>query len=145
MTVEDYIEKRLDNQINWYDKKSKINKSRYRILKLLVIIFSVMIPFLAGLISDAHSWIKIAVGIGGVMIALFEGILTLYKYQENWLEYRNTAESLRREKIMFLTKAGPYSKDQSLQNLVQRSESIMSEENQDWTKNQVSETEDEKN
>ncbi|MEM8909748.1 MAG: DUF4231 domain-containing protein, partial [Bacteroidota bacterium] len=138
MTTEDYLQDRLDQQVAWYERKSKINKTRYRSLKLLVICFSVTIPFLTGLINDSTQWLKIAVGIGGVMIAFCEGMISLFKYQENWLQYRNTAELLRREKILFLTQSGPYETNTSLNYLVERAESIMSKENQSWIKVQKS-------
>lgn len=134
MTPQGYIDERLDQQIAWYDRKSKINQKRYRVMKLMIITISVLIPFLAGLIDDTTAWIKIAVGLGGVMIALLEGILSLYKYQETWLEYRTTAEALKREKIMFVTQSGPYEEEKTLNHLVERAEAIMNKENQGWTK-----------
>ncbi len=76
--------------------------------------------------------IKIAIAAGSLIIAFFEGISSLYKYQEQWLTYRNTAESLKREKLLFQTKSGPYEKSQALSLLVTRCEGIMSEENQTW-------------
>ncbi|MEM9823674.1 MAG: DUF4231 domain-containing protein [Bacteroidota bacterium] len=145
MTTEEYLNQRLDQQIAWYDKKSELNQVRFRSLKLFIIVLSVFIPFLAGLINDQREWLKVAVGIGGVAIALFEGVLTLYKYQENWLEYRYTAEALRREKILFLAKAGPYLNNQQLHYLVERVEGIMSNENQDWVKTQSSIKEEDQN
>jgi hypothetical protein len=145
MTAEEYLNQRLNQQIDWYDQKSQTNQKRFHSLKLLIILFSVFIPFLVGLMNDERVWLKVAVGVGGVAIALFEGLLSLYKYQENWLEYRHTAESLRREKILFLTKAGPYANNQSLHQLVERAEAIMSNENQDWVKNQSSISEDDQN
>lgn len=137
MTIEDYLKDRLDNQIDWYNRKSGINKKRYNTLRFGVIFISVCIPFLTGLISEDTTWLKMAVGIGGVLIALFEGASSLYKFQENWLTYRMTAEQLERERLFFLTKSGPYQKDSSLQILVARAESIMSSENETWVKTQA--------
>jgi len=136
MTLEDYLEKRLDDQINWYERKSAFNKKRFNSLRFGIIAISVLIPFLTGLISEKTYYLKIAVGLGGALIALFEGITTLYKYQENWLTYRMTAEQLRREKVFFETQSGPYQQDHSLQNLVARAEAIMSSENATWVQAQ---------
>ena len=143
MTIEDYLKDRLDDQINWYERKSAINKKRFNTLRFGVIAISVTIPFLTGLITEETTWIKMAVGIGGVLIALFEGISSLYKFQENWLTYRMTAEQLRREKVFFLTQSGPYEKNQTLSLLVTRSESIMSSENESWVKIQTRKKEEE--
>ena len=144
MTLEDYLKDRLDNQIEWYNHKSSINKKRYNTLRFGVILISVCIPFLTGLITDETNWLKIAVGIGGVLIALFEGASSLYKFQENWLTYRMTAEQLQREKLFFLTKSGPYQRNNSLQILVARAEAIMSTENETWVKTQAQVSDEEK-
>jgi len=103
-----YLSSRVDDQINWYNKKSAIYQNRYKFLKVLVIVLSVSIPFLVGLIEGANDYLKIVVGIGGVLIAMIEGILSLFRYQDLWLQYRLTSETLQREKILFLTQAGPY-------------------------------------
>ena len=136
ITEQDYISQRLEDQLKWYSKKSSFNKNRYRLLKSSVIAISVTIPFLAGLIKGDGDWLKIAVGVGGVMVALLEGLLSLFKYQDLWLEYRVTAEQLKREKILYETGSGPYKNNKSLQMLVERTESILSTENQSWLSNQ---------
>jgi hypothetical protein len=46
----------------------------------------------------------------------FAGVLL----QEHWIEYRATAESLRKEKFLFLTQTEPYDKDDAFPVLVQR-------------------------
>ncbi len=132
MTTENYLEERIDNQISWYDKKSSVLKKRHYTVKIIVILISVTLPFLTGIMSDKTPHIKIAIAAGSLIIAFFEGISSLYKYQEQWLTYRNTAESLKREKLLFLTKSGPYEKSQVLPLLVTRCEGIMSDENQTW-------------
>lgn len=132
MDTKEYLEKRVDNQVSWYSKKSAVLKKRHYTLRIVVILISVILPFLTGIMSDKTPYIKIAIAAGSLIIAFFEGISSLYKYQEQWLTYRNTAESLKREKILFLTKSGPYEKSQALSLLVNRCEGIMSEENQTW-------------
>lgn len=135
MDTKEYLEKRVDDQISWYGKKSAVIKKRHYTLRVIVILISVILPFLTGIMSDKTPYIKIAIAAGSLIIAFFEGISSLYKYQEQWLTYRNTAESLKREKILFQTKSGPYEKSQALSLLVNRCEGIMSEENQTWQSN----------
>ena len=132
MNTEDYIKNRLEQQRKWYDEKSNWNKVRYKFAKLVVIIVSVSIPFLAGLINSEREWLKIVVAIGGLLIAFIEGLSNLNKYQENWINYRQSAEFLEREKLLFLTKSGPYKTDNSLQNLVERIEHFTQQENKSW-------------
>jgi hypothetical protein len=52
----------------------------------------------------------------------------LLHLQERWIEYRATAESLRREKFLFLTQTEPYDKDDAFHLLVQRVEALLSKE-----------------
>lgn len=131
MGLEDYIKDRLEDQINWMDGKSTSNKKRYQGIKFIVIGLSVSIPFLV-LMIDFWPYFKYVVGAAGVLIAGLEGTLSLYEYQNNWLNYRKTLESLQREKYMFATKSGLYKKNNSFQFFVERVESILESENQSW-------------
>ena len=132
MTEQDYLSQRIDDQIGWYSKKSTFNKNRYQFFKALVIIISASIPVLAILIKSDEDLLKVAVGVAGVLIVALEGMLSLYKYKEIWLKYRLTSEQLNREKILFLTKSGPYKTNKNFQSFVERAEVIMSEENKTW-------------
>jgi hypothetical protein len=63
----------------------------------------------------------------------FAGVLL----QEHWIEYRATAESLRREKFLFLTQTEPYDKDDAFHLLVQRVEALLSNENTEWVQSMM--------
>ena len=132
MTEQDYLSQRIDDQINWYSKKSTFNKNRYQIIKALVIIISASIPVLAIIIKSNDDRLKLTVGVAGVLIIVLEGILSLYKYKEIWLKYRMTSEMLNREKILYLTNSGPYKTNKNFPSFVERAEVIMSEENKNW-------------
>jgi Protein of unknown function (DUF4231) len=131
MTEEEYLQDRLQDAINWYSKNSSLNKNSYHFLKTSEIIMAVTIPFLTGYLKE-NDYIKYAIGILGLLVAIISGLLVLFKYQEKWLEYRTTAESLKHEKFMFITKAGPYKADNSLSNLTERVEILISKENSNW-------------
>jgi len=45
MGEQEYFEQRLDDQINWYDKKSVFNQQRYKQLRTAEIVLSLLIPF----------------------------------------------------------------------------------------------------
>jgi len=68
----------------------------------------------------------------GLLITFITGVVTLYKFQENWIEYRTTCESLRHEKFLFLTQGDPYDIEDSFKLLVQRVENLISRENTQW-------------
>lgn len=136
MDEKEYLKSRLDDQIAWYDQKSKFNQRMYKRLVLIEILFSVSIPFLTSFVNDELLTIKIIIGIIGVGIAVIAGIMNLYKFHENWINYRTTSETLKHEKYLFLTKSGIYREEKSLDtpynNLVTRIEMIISKENTNW-------------
>lgn len=134
MDEEEYLKDRLEDQIDWYSKKSQTNKKRFERLRLLEIVLATLIPFLA-CIGDAYHVINIIIGGIGVVIAIAAGLSAINKYQENWIEYRTTAESLKHEKYLYKTKCEPYDSDSSLQILVQNIENLISKENSKWSKN----------
>lgn len=91
-----------------------------------------IIPFIAG-IGNVIPYHSIIIGALGVIIAISAGLSALYKYHENWLEYRTTAETLKHEKYLFQTKCSPYNNDDAFCKLVQRTERLISKENSKWS------------
>jgi hypothetical protein len=132
MNEKDYIENRLDGQINWYDKKSAWNQSWHKRLRFLEILAAASIPFLTGYITDSTPDMKIVVGGLGVLIAVSTGVVALFKFQEHWLQYRTTAESLKHHKYLYLTKTAPYNNENSFNLLVESVEGLISKENSNW-------------
>ena len=88
---------------------------------------------MVGYATDARPSVAFIVGLAGVAVAVISGLLALNQYQENWIEYRTTCESLRHHKYRFLTKADPYGGDDALHNLVDNVESLVSKENTHWS------------
>jgi hypothetical protein len=131
ISPEDYIEQRLADQIGWYDRKSTTNQRWFKRLRFAEIVAAATIPFLSGFADNSFP-IKIAIGALGVAVAVLASLLGLLHFQEHWIEYRATAESLRREKFLFLTQTDPYDKDDAFHLLVQRVEALLSKENTEW-------------
>ena len=133
MNQDEYIKKRLDHQIEWYDDKSVKNQKWFKRLQVIVIIAAATIPFLSGFLVESTQYLKFIVGILGLGIAAITAVLGLYQFQENWLEYRTTCESLRHEKYLFLTGIDPYNVDEPFFLLVERVEGLISKENTNWS------------
>jgi len=132
MNQEEYMKDRVDNQIDWYDKKSAFNQKWFKRLQVIAILSASTIPFLAGYSSGEDETIRVCIGILGLIVAAITAGLSLYKFQEHWLEYRTTCESLRHEKYLYLTQTVPYNVEDSFSTFVQRIESLISKENTDW-------------
>jgi hypothetical protein len=95
----DPIIERLEDQIAWYDKRSLTNQRIFKRLKMVEIVAAAIIPFLAALKSSQVRWVT---GGLGVLITVLEGMLHLNQYQQNWIAYRSTCESLKHEKYVYL-------------------------------------------
>jgi hypothetical protein len=131
ISPEEYIEQRLSDQISWYDRKSAANQRWFKRLRFAEIVAAATIPFLSGFAGNSFS-IKIAIGALGVFVAVIASLLGLLQLQERWIEYRATAESLKREKFLFLSQTEPYDKNDAFHLLVQRVEALLSKENTEW-------------
>jgi len=129
----EYLESRVNDQIRWVDEKSVSNKKWFLSLKVTEIIVALFIPFLTAYITDTGSILKIIVGLLGIIIAAITGIITLLKFQENWIEYRTLSESLKLEKFTFLAKTGLYqNQENAFSTFVERFESLISNSTKNW-------------
>jgi len=129
---------RLQGQQKYYSSEASDHQTKYRNIKLLLILVSASIPILAFLPgSDAPKYI---VAGAGVVIAVLEGLLLLHRYGETGVTYRRTSEGLKRERALFLAGAGDYrglATDDALRLLAEHTEALVAEENKQWTEQQM--------
>jgi Protein of unknown function (DUF4231) len=122
----------VDNQIQWYDRKSVSNQRWYKLLKTMTIVAASLIPVISGFLSWRHSS-QFAAVLGGT-VAVFEGLQQLNQFHANWISYRKTCEALRHEKYLYLAGAGPYASCSNTSLLlVERVETIVSQEHAKWS------------
>lgn len=131
MDQTEYLESRLDEQIAWYDHKSRAAQKGYKRLRTFEIFGAAVVPFLAAY-ADKSFEVRVLLGLLGTLLAIGAGLLSLEQFQERWLEYRAICESLRHEKYLFVTGTDPYHEDDAFRHLVQRVESLISKENSGW-------------
>ena len=143
LSVEEYLRDRVDDQINWYEAKSGDNKRKYQRGQLVLLVMAAIVTLSGTFANSEVSWVPFVVPICGALIAIVSGVVSLYKYQENWLQYRTTAESLKHQKFLFVTKSEPYSGDEAFVIFVSNVENLISQENSVWTQNQQSNAEQE--
>lgn len=134
MNQDEYLKDRLEDQVDWYDRKSMQNQKWFKRLQVAAIIAAASIPLLSGYITETTPFLKLSVGFLGLTVAAITAVLGLYKFQENWLEFRTTCESLKHEKYLFLTKSEPYDQGDPFKLLVERVESLISKENSSWNR-----------
>jgi hypothetical protein len=135
MNEQDYLTKRLDDQRQWLEGKSAWNQTWYKRLRVVEVVLAAAIPFFSSLMGkfpESPNVIPILVSAMAFLIAAASALLALYRFQENWLRYRGTAEQLAREKFLFMTKTQPYDGSDAFQVLVAKVENILGEENSTW-------------
>ncbi len=133
MNDSEFIEQRVDDQINWYETKSAWNQRCFKRLRILEMICAASIPFVVTYIVDESNTLRVIAGVLGIVVAVISGVIGLYRFQENWEQYRTTSESLKHEKFLYLTNADPYDQDESFPLFVQRIERLISKENSSWS------------
>lgn len=119
---------RLQEQIAWYDEKSRVCQQRFKLLKIMQIVTAAAIP--VAVVVSAEDWLVAA---AGALIVVLEGLQQLEQYQQNWTTYRSTCEQLKHEKFLYLAGAGPYrdAPDPDLL-LAENVESQVSQEHAAW-------------
>ncbi len=137
MKEEQYIKERVDDQLNWYSKKSVTNKKYHLWTRGLVIVFSAIIPFAAGFLethkNDSTTYLNYVIGVLGMLVAILTGVSALMKFQEKWVKYRSTSEALKHEKYLYMTSSGGYKNaDDPFHLLVTTVENLISKENATW-------------
>jgi len=126
---------RLNNQIEWYDRKSGSNQFWYKWIKLAQLVLAALIPVLS--LVEVPWWRWITAALGGLIVVL-EGVQQLWQFNNLWITYRSTAEQLKHEKYLFLAFSGHYSDlntDEALKLLSERVEEQVSTEHAKWVSN----------
>jgi hypothetical protein len=122
----------LQDQIEWYDRKSGGNQKAFKFLKICTISAAALIPLFAKI--NGMSWVTAGLGI---LIVILEGLQQLYQYHSNWISYRSTCEALKHEKFLYLGKAGMYAAANDPHALLaERIESLVSQEHAKWASTQ---------
>ena len=132
--VKDYVVNRVNDQINWYDKKSMLSQKKYKFFTFVTILCSALTPIIANLVIPDYTY-KLVVSILGVVVTLSQAIINMSKYNEQWIEYRTVCETLKQEKYMFIANAGVYRDHSDYETFIyftERIESIISQENVNW-------------
>lgn len=123
---------RLEDQIEWYDRKAAHHQRWFKWLKVVQIVAAAAVPVMAAL--GAPGWIA---GALGSVIVVLEGVQQLFQFQQNWVSYRSTCEALKHEKYLYLATAGPYAAAERSQALLaERVEGLVSQETAKWASQQ---------
>lgn len=136
MNPEEYLEN-LEKRRKWYSNKSGTNKNNYQISSVIKIVLIGLVPVVS--LNELNYWFyPYLVPLLSFGTIITEGIQSIYQFKDNWINYRNTSEKLKREISLFKTNSGVYktTPEQTSYNLfVETCEAIMCEENLTWVDN----------
>ena len=128
MTEDTQVLRRVNRQIQWYDRHAITARIWYCGIKVSQIVLAAGVPVAAGL--DLPS--LITGSLGGLVVVL-EGIQQLYRFHDNWVRYRWTTGAMEREKALWTAKAGDYAEaDRPDALLAIRIEDLASREATQW-------------
>jgi hypothetical protein len=106
-----YRKERYEPELSWYETRSARNKRIYYWVQSTVIVVAAVTPALAGtaLANEGnHVWAIWLTMACSLLVAIGTALLKAFKYQENWLNYRTTAETLKKERVLHDTETGDY-------------------------------------
>jgi len=132
MSEQDYLKDRLDDQITWHDKKSMRNKTCFHRFQMIQIVLAALIPILATVPDVPPPMLRVLIAGLGAAIVIITGSQSLYRFQDLWIEYRTTAETLKNERILYYTGTGPYTGGNPFPLLVERVEALLSQQHSRW-------------
>lgn len=125
-----YLKDRYYKQIDWYGTKGSLNKKAYQSLQTIVVVFAVITPTLVIIGEGGLRWLAV---ISSAIVAILCSLLKVFKFQENWINYRTTSETLRKEIHYYKAKLAGYKDAEDPEALfVERVEAVISRENTLW-------------
>lgn len=131
---ERYLRERVDEQLAWYENKSAISKRWYYRLQIVTLISAATIPVIT--LSSGEFVVRLVVALLGSVTAVSAGLLSLYQFRDQWIDYRATAEVLKFERYRFVTRVDPYVGSDAFSQFVNRIEAVIIQENQGWQQKQ---------
>lgn len=100
----------LGGQLEWYDRKAMTNKSWHMRLGIIIIICGALtsvVQLWAPSPEGVH-WSAWLTALLGAIVIVAKGIDSIWKFDENWTQYRQAAEGLKRERRLFVNASGAY-------------------------------------
>ena len=105
MTPQAYVESRLLQYQEWYDRKATRMKAMHLRMRTVSVVGGALVPVLVNLDLSLARMTATALSLVVVASVSLESV---YRYREQWKNYRSTEQLLGHERIYFETRVGPY-------------------------------------
>ncbi len=120
-----YIQERWQKQRDYYSKRSAWNKRWYQRLQVFMAAGAIAVPIILSIPEIPK---PIPIILSG-LVAISAAMENLFRFGDNWRNFRLTLEALKREKVLFDIGAGPYQEQENaFPTFVERVEALLSEE-----------------
>jgi hypothetical protein len=137
-----YINDRLDPQIKYFCGSSAKAKKRHRLIVIMGIIITGIVPILTFFIENpdgnkTNTVIKIIIASVSTLSSVLLSINNFLKNGDLWAQYRLASEFLKSEKVKYYMSTGKYNVEneaEKLKILVDSCETFLSSETQSWKK-----------
>ena len=139
---ESYLNGRIIPKINNYSAKARNNQCQFYIWQIIAIIAAALVPVFTGFVTDEAKILKWVVASLGGTSAVIAGLLSLFKFQENWVRYQSTYQDLESHISQFKVGASIYwEKKNAFNLLVENCERILNAERGRWSE-KINQTDD---
>lgn len=91
------------DQFATYSHGATANRVRYQVTRIVSLTAAAAVTVCAGL--SAPPWVTASLG---ALIVVLEGLQQLFQWHENWIAYRQAAETMRQHAIDFVSGVAPY-------------------------------------
>jgi hypothetical protein len=117
-------------QMQWYERKAKLAKAWHWWLKTVEIVAAASIPVIVLLPGYETDLLVAALG---ALVTVLEAFQQFFRFRDSWLNFRSTAEAIRRDLLLFGTGSAPFA-DAPDRNrmLAERLAALTAEENTKW-------------
>ncbi len=118
-----YLMDRYEDQIKWYDGKAQKYKRLYNIFQAPILILAAITPVLV--VVESNDRVKVITVVVSALVAIGTSMLKTFNFQETWISYRTTCETLKKEKHYYDWKIGEYGQSSNREKaFVERVESL---------------------
>ncbi len=126
------LKKRIKNSLNWFIKKAVVYKRCYYTFSSTSIITPLALTIMNSVESSTFmaNNFKQYSAILATITTVATSLLALFRFKDQWQEYRETAEILKSELMKYQMKTGDY-EQQDIQKLCDRVEAIIAQSNLD--------------
>lgn len=131
------VNERLVYLLEWYTRKAQFNKHWYNASRFLTYLFPCLITLISvpvSIIQSNSRWAIAVVAVISATLVVIHHIVDHYRFYENWMRYRGTAEKLKREAELFLNRCESYNKtpEENLRRFAGKIERIAKAEIDAW-------------